>query len=230
MIRASGADHELLSAAITVRRDLGRISDLIHAAAIVLVLPQVLEDGEQIINRPSLAAGNDPSRPYDLETNRRVAEFKLSRWAGTDATEQAADLQGSRAPGRRHLRPTARAVHRRRGASEVLTLLAIDGLMGSRPVTCHPRALRHAVRLAGSADRHIHRRSCSPSPNYRPDDLAAGGRQHPLEAFFLSPRGLFRLASRAVASSRVIVAKNRLGYGEQTRSPSECGRSGSVLA
>jgi hypothetical protein len=83
--RASGVDRHLLGAAIIVRGDLGRISDLIHAAAIVLVLPQVLEDGEQVSNRPSLAAGNDPSRPYDLETNRRVAEFKLSRWTGKDA-------------------------------------------------------------------------------------------------------------------------------------------------
>jgi hypothetical protein len=83
--RTSGVDRDLLGAAIIVRRDLGRISDLIHAAAIVLVLPHVLEDGEQVSNRPSLAAGNDPSRPYDLEMNRRVAEFKLSRWVGADA-------------------------------------------------------------------------------------------------------------------------------------------------
>jgi len=82
---ASGIDRDLLAAAITVRRNLGRISDLIHAAAIVLVLPFVMEDGEQISNRPSLAAGNDPSRPFDIETNRRVAEFKLSQWAGADA-------------------------------------------------------------------------------------------------------------------------------------------------
>jgi hypothetical protein len=83
--RTSGVDRELLTAAVTVRRDLGRISDLIHAAAIVLVLPHVLEGGEQVTNRPSLAAGNDPSRPYDLETDRRIAEFKLARWVGADA-------------------------------------------------------------------------------------------------------------------------------------------------
>ena len=82
---SGGVDGDLLRSAIIVRRDLGRISDLIHAAGIVLVLPQVLEDGEIVTNRPSLAAGNDPTRPYDLETNRRVAEFKLSQWAGADA-------------------------------------------------------------------------------------------------------------------------------------------------
>ncbi len=78
-------DRDLLGAAITVRHEFGRLSDLIHAAAICLVLPQILAAGEQITNRPSLAAGNDPSRPYDLETNMRVAEFKLAQWRGADA-------------------------------------------------------------------------------------------------------------------------------------------------
>ena len=38
-----------------------------------------------MLKRPSLAAGNDPSRPYDVETDRRIAEFKLARWDGHDA-------------------------------------------------------------------------------------------------------------------------------------------------
>jgi hypothetical protein len=83
--KAAGIDESLLGAAIKIRRELGRISDLIHAAAITLVLPKILEPGERVTNRPSLAAGNDPSRPFDLETNLRVAEFKLSRWLGRDA-------------------------------------------------------------------------------------------------------------------------------------------------
>lgn len=61
------------------------MSDLIHAAAIVVLLPRLLGEGEVVTNRPSLAAGNDPARPFDLETNLRVAEFKLSQWAGADA-------------------------------------------------------------------------------------------------------------------------------------------------
>ena len=32
-----------------------------------------------------LAAGNDPTRPFDIETDRRIAEFKMSRWDGHDA-------------------------------------------------------------------------------------------------------------------------------------------------
>lgn len=76
---------DLLHAAVVTRGNLGRINDLIHALGISLMLPVILEDGETITNRPSLAAGNDPSRPYDLETDRRVAEFKFSVWTGRDA-------------------------------------------------------------------------------------------------------------------------------------------------
>jgi hypothetical protein len=66
-------------AALTGRESLGRLNDLIHAAGIVVALPHLLEDGEEIAVRPSLAVGNDPSRPFHLETDRRVAEFKLAR-------------------------------------------------------------------------------------------------------------------------------------------------------
>ncbi|MDQ0834305.1 hypothetical protein QF032_006149 [Streptomyces achromogenes] len=102
-----GISPELMVAALTVRDSLGRLNDLIHAAGIVLALPHLLEDGEEIAVRPSLAAGNDPHRPFDLETDRRVAEFKLARWRGADATRKrqtfkdlvtlAADRPGRRA-------------------------------------------------------------------------------------------------------------------------------------
>jgi len=82
---AAGISNELLAAALTVRQNLGRINDVIHAAAIVLALPKILDLDEQISNRPSLGAGNDPTRPFDLETDRRIAEFKLARWTGADA-------------------------------------------------------------------------------------------------------------------------------------------------
>jgi len=76
--REAGLQPELLTAALLVRRDLGRLNDLVRAAAIALALPRILEDGERLTNRPSLAAGNDPTRLFDLETERRVAEFKLA--------------------------------------------------------------------------------------------------------------------------------------------------------
>jgi len=81
---AAGLTPQLLQAALIVRRDVGRVSDVIHATVISLVLPMILEEGEVISNRPSLGPGNDKSRPFDLETNRRVAEFKVALWSGGD--------------------------------------------------------------------------------------------------------------------------------------------------
>jgi hypothetical protein len=105
IISARGISPDLLRGALLVRGQLGRINDLIHAAAISLALPKLLEPDE-VLRRPSLAAGNDPSRPYDVETDRRVAEFKLARWDGHDAMRKrqvfkdlvhlAADTSGRR--------------------------------------------------------------------------------------------------------------------------------------
>jgi hypothetical protein len=76
----------LFTAPLQTRQQLGRINDLIHATGIALMLPDILEPGEQLMNRPSLAAGNDPSRPFDVETNRRVMEFKFGVWqSGSNA-------------------------------------------------------------------------------------------------------------------------------------------------
>jgi len=79
-----GVTSDLLRAAFAARAEFGRINDLIHATAIALTLPRILHPGERM-KRPSLAAGNDPSRPFDVETDQRIAEFKLSRWDGHDA-------------------------------------------------------------------------------------------------------------------------------------------------
>lgn len=81
---ASGFTEDLLSAALSVRSRVGRLNDVIHACTIALTLPHILEPGEQISVRPSLGAGNDSSRPFDLETDRRIAEFKVAQWKGKD--------------------------------------------------------------------------------------------------------------------------------------------------
>lgn len=83
-VEEAGIDEVLLRAALLVRRDLGRLNDVIHAVAIARALPAILEEGERIEGAPSLAAGNDPKRPFDVMTNMRVAEFKLSVWKGAD--------------------------------------------------------------------------------------------------------------------------------------------------
>ncbi|WP_461166805.1 hypothetical protein [Tsukamurella serpentis] len=79
-----GLSTELLAAALAVRSTVGRLNDVVHAATISLVLPQILDVGERVTNRPSLGAGNDKSRPFDLETDRRIAEFKVAQWKGAD--------------------------------------------------------------------------------------------------------------------------------------------------
>ncbi|HYO05263.1 MAG TPA: hypothetical protein VET27_26810 [Mycobacterium sp.] len=82
-----GVSPSLLEAAFLVRSKFGRINDIVHAASISLALPELLDDGE-ILKRPSLAAGNDPTRPFDVETDRRVAEFKLAQWLGNDTARK----------------------------------------------------------------------------------------------------------------------------------------------
>jgi hypothetical protein len=84
---AHGVTSELFRSALAARDALGKLSDLIHAAAIALALPHILEPGETLV-RPSLAAGNTPDRLYDIETDRRIAEFKLARWDGNDGGRQ----------------------------------------------------------------------------------------------------------------------------------------------
>lgn len=71
---------ELFGSAVTVKRLAGQIHVLIHAIGILLVLPHILE-AEERIEALSLGAGN-AGRPFDLETNRRVAEFKFIHWKG----------------------------------------------------------------------------------------------------------------------------------------------------
>jgi hypothetical protein len=78
---ARGVSADLFRSALAARDALGKLSDLIHAAGIALALPHVLELGERLV-RPSLAAGNTPERLFDVETHRRIAEFKLARWDG----------------------------------------------------------------------------------------------------------------------------------------------------
>jgi len=75
-----GVNDRVLDAAVAVKRAAGQINVLIHALGILLALPHVLETNE-VIRTVSLGAGNT-GRPYDLETDRRVAEFKFIAWRG----------------------------------------------------------------------------------------------------------------------------------------------------
>ncbi len=74
------ASEEALSGAGQLKRIVGQINVVIHALGILLCLPKILEPGETVLD-VSLGAGNT-GRPFDLETDRRIAEFKFIQWQG----------------------------------------------------------------------------------------------------------------------------------------------------
>lgn len=76
----SGAKAEVLGAAALLKRLASQINVVVHALGILLCLPRILESGETI-QYVSLGAGNT-GRDFDLETNRRIAEFKFIHWQG----------------------------------------------------------------------------------------------------------------------------------------------------
>ena len=166
---ASGVDGRLLAAAVTLRRELGQLGDLIQAAAILTLLPELLEDGETLVNRPSLSAGDSPGHPFHVETNRRVAEFNLVGWTGQDAAHKralfrdlvrlAADTSGRRAqllvlgPGPKRYLETSRskaswALARSPGALRLFTERFGDVAMPVAAFTAGPGARVEVVDVA----------------------------------------------------------------------------------
>jgi hypothetical protein len=79
-LTAAHATDEAVSAAGQLKRAAGQVNVAIHALGILLCLPHILESGETV-QYVSLGAGNT-GRSFDLETNRRVAEFKFITWRG----------------------------------------------------------------------------------------------------------------------------------------------------
>ncbi|HSC17453.1 MAG TPA: hypothetical protein VLC74_00925 [Rhizomicrobium sp.] len=80
----AGVTSDLLSAAYAMKRAAAQINVLIHAVGGLLLVPQILEENEKI-QYVSLGAGNT-GRAFDLETDRRVAEFKFIHWTGGSDT------------------------------------------------------------------------------------------------------------------------------------------------
>lgn len=74
-------------AALLVKAASAQVSEVVHALAILLSIPKILEDGE-VIESLSLGAGNTGGH-HDLETDRRVAEFKIIDWKGADSVREA---------------------------------------------------------------------------------------------------------------------------------------------
>ncbi len=69
-----------LASALNLKTNLGQLHVLIHSLGILLSLPYILKDNENI-QSISLGAGNT-GKDYDLTTDYRVAEFKFIHWRG----------------------------------------------------------------------------------------------------------------------------------------------------
>ena len=78
--RLHNVSAQALQGALTVKSLASQVNVTIHALGIVTALPYILESGETVID-VSLGAGNT-GRSFDLETDRRIAEFKFIRWRG----------------------------------------------------------------------------------------------------------------------------------------------------
>lgn len=69
-----------LGSAQNMRANLGQLDVITHALGILLSLPGLLDDDEQLVEL-SLGAGNT-GKGFDLVTDKRIAEFKLIEWKG----------------------------------------------------------------------------------------------------------------------------------------------------
>ena len=73
----------LFEAAVEIKKQFAQIDEIVHAAGIIKILPFILDEGEIVVDL-SLAAGAE-GEGFDLVTNKRIAEFKFSRWQADGA-------------------------------------------------------------------------------------------------------------------------------------------------
>ncbi len=69
-----------MQAALMIKRNASQIDEIVHTLGILLALPNILTQDE-LVESLSLAAGNSGKR-FDVETNRRIAEFTFIQWRG----------------------------------------------------------------------------------------------------------------------------------------------------
>lgn len=80
LFATQGIHSTLLESSLVLKHAAGQIDEVVHALGILVSLPHILRCDE-VVETLSLAAGNT-GRPFDLETNLRVAEFKFIDWKG----------------------------------------------------------------------------------------------------------------------------------------------------
>ena len=172
LLRAAGISPDLLRDALVIRARIGRISDVIHATAIALSLPELLQPGE-VIARPSLGAGNDKTRPFDLETDLRVAEFKLARWTGSDAMRKRQtfkDLVHLAAEGSDR---AAELYVLGEKPTHFLRTSRSSANSGPRSLRRDSAVVRSTLRVPGHGDRRLHERPWGSCKGDRPRRAAA---------------------------------------------------------
>lgn len=76
-------DARLVESAKAIKRTAAQIDVVLHVLGILFSLPTILEEGE-IVESLSLGAGSSKSKRFDVETNRRIAEFTFIDWTGND--------------------------------------------------------------------------------------------------------------------------------------------------
>jgi hypothetical protein len=80
LLAASRITVELMRSAVEVKHAAAQIDEVVHAVGTLLALPDILDKNE-VVESLSLGAGNT-GRQFDLETNKRVAEFTFIDWKG----------------------------------------------------------------------------------------------------------------------------------------------------
>ncbi len=77
-IYAGGVTPAVLEGALIAAERFARLGDVIRTTAMALLLPELLDPGEEL----SWGEGGEPgSLPLEIETDRRVACVRLTRWA-----------------------------------------------------------------------------------------------------------------------------------------------------
>ena len=71
---ASSVPHSGQCVGMTI----ARLGDVIRTTAIALLLPELLEPGEEVV---TVSTSNNAVHPFNIETDRRVGCLRLTRWA-----------------------------------------------------------------------------------------------------------------------------------------------------
>lgn len=79
-LHQAGIGQQVLEGALRIKEIARQINVVVHALGILTALPYILDQDEQI-KYLSLGAGNT-GKYFDLETDKRVAEFKFTNWRG----------------------------------------------------------------------------------------------------------------------------------------------------